>query len=162
MSSTQQKLRQQLKERVALKRLEQVYCRLKPSKIHGIGIFAIRKISKGTNPFKDSYMAQDGVLVNKKKVENESDNIKDLLESYHPTHNGNNQFISLFPNQLMWTNYLNYSDNPNIELMENGEWLTLRDIVVNEELSEDPNRLFNEDGTHKTFLVKEGQYRKIV
>src|ERR1700722_14347341 len=31
---------------------ENVYCRLQPSKVHGIGIFAIRDIPKGKNLFK--------------------------------------------------------------------------------------------------------------
>ena len=30
-----------------------IYCRLKPSKIHGVGVFAIRNIPKNTNPFKE-------------------------------------------------------------------------------------------------------------
>ena len=29
------------------------YVRLQPPKLHGVGVFAIRPIKKGTNPFKD-------------------------------------------------------------------------------------------------------------
>lgn len=49
--------------------------------------------------------------------------------------------ISNYPNQLFWTNYINYSDKPNIQLMENGEWITLEDIKIDEEILEDPKRL---------------------
>jgi len=36
-----------------IKNLENdIYCRIKPSKKHGVGVFAIRDIPKGINPFK--------------------------------------------------------------------------------------------------------------
>lgn len=146
-----------LKTKLILGRLNRVYCRLKPSPIHGVGIFAIKPIPKGTNPFKDSYQAQNAILINKRKI---PEQYTDLLQDYHPT-DDNNQVLSDYPNQIIWTNYLNYVNEgmePNIQLMENGEWLTLRDISEGEELLEDPKRLFNEDGSHKVFIVKPGQY----
>ncbi len=145
-----------LKDKLILNRLGRVYCRLAPSKIHGIGIFAIRDIPIGTNPFKDSYMAQDSVLIDKKKV---PDELKTMLEDYHPSDkNSSKCVVSSYPNQPIWSNYLNYSDEPNIELMLNGEWKTLRPIKEGEELVEDPSRLFNEDGTQKIFRLHEHQY----
>jgi hypothetical protein len=41
-------------KRAALLRrvLADCYCRLQPSRIHGIGVFAIRDIPNGRNPFK--------------------------------------------------------------------------------------------------------------
>jgi len=53
---------------------------------------------------------------------------------------------------------INYTDNPNIELMTNGEWMTLRDIKKGEELLEDPKRLLNPDGSQKVFQVNAKQY----
>lgn len=144
-----------LRTKLILGRLNRVYCRLKPSPIHGVGIFAIKPIPKGTNPFKDSYQAQNAILINKRKI---PEQYTDLLQDYHPT-DDNNQVLSDYPNQIIWTNYLNYVNEgmePNIQLMENGEWLTLRDISEGEELLEDPKRLFNEDGSHKVFIVKPG------
>lgn len=35
-----------------LKKLENVYCRIKTSSINGVGVFAIRDIPTGTDPFK--------------------------------------------------------------------------------------------------------------
>jgi len=151
----------QLKEKIIINRLNRVYCRLKPSPIHGIGIFAIRPIPKGTNPFKDSYMAQEAILISRKKIPSE---FEQLLEDYHPSSKNQSEtqrIVSNYPNQLIWTNYINYSDEPNIELMSNGEWMTLRDIQVDEELVEDPKRLFNADGTHKVFTIRPGQYPTI-
>lgn len=147
-----------LKEKLILKRLEQVYCRLAPSKIHGIGIFAIKNIPKGVNPFNNSFMAQEAIIVDKNKIKDLGPEILSLLNDQHPTSDINKQIVSNFPNQLIWTNYINYSKTPNIELMENGEWIALQDIKIGEELLEDPQRLLNEDGTQKVFKIGLKQY----
>jgi len=39
------------KKEVILKKLENTYCRLQPSMISGVGVFAIRDIPQGINPF---------------------------------------------------------------------------------------------------------------
>lgn len=148
--------KEELKQKLILKRLSQVYCRLAPSPIHGVGVFAIKDIPKGTNPFNNSYMAQEAILINKNKLEDFGPEILSLLHDYHPS--TNQQIVSNFPNQLIWTNYINYTDNPNIELMSNGEWMTLKDIKKGEELLEDPKRLLNSDGSQKVFKIKEKQY----
>jgi uncharacterized protein len=147
-----------LKEKLILKRLEKVYCRLAPSPVHGIGVFAIKDIPKGTNPFNNSFMAQEAIVVNKNKIKDFGPEILSLLHDQHPTSDPNQQVVSNFPNQLIWTNYINYTDRPNIELMTNGEWLTLRDIKKGEELLEDPKRLLNPDGSQKVFQVSPMQY----
>lgn len=150
------KKHEELKEKVILKRLDQVYCRLAPSKIDRIGVFAIRDIPKGVNPFNNSFMAQEAIIVSKNKIKDSE--ILSLLHDYHPTADSSKQIVSNFPNQLIWSNYINYTDNPNIELLSDSVWITLRDIKKGEELLEDPKRLFNEDGTQKIFKTYPGIY----
>ena len=147
-----------LKEKLIIKRLEKVYCRLAPSPIHGVGIFAIKNIPNGVNPFNNSFMAQESIVVDKNKIKDLGPEILSLLNDQHPTPDHNKQVISNFPNQLIWTNYINYTDDPNIQLMDNGEWATLREIKMGEELLEDPKRLLNSDGTQKVFRVTQKQY----
>lgn len=151
-------LKEKLKENLILKRLEKVYCRLAPSPIHGVGVFAIRDIPKGTNPFNNSFMAQEAVITSKNKIKDLGPEIMSLLHDYHPTSETDKQIVSNFPNQLIWTNYINYTDDPNIELMTDGEWKTLRDIKKGEELLEDPKRLLNSDGSQKIFKISSKQY----
>jgi len=146
-----------LKEKVILKRLDQVYCRLAPSSIDKVGIFAIKTIPLGINPFKNSYMAQEAILIDKSKIGGGPEILK-MLYDYSPTSDPKMQIVSLWPNQPIWTNYINYSEIPNIELKENGEWETLRQIEIGEEILEDPKRLFNDDGTQKIFKIKPMQY----
>ena len=149
------KKKQELQNKPILKRLEQVYCRIQPSEISGVGIFAIRTIPLGTNPFSGSFQAQEAIIVKKDKI---PDELLRLLHDQHPTANESEQIVSNWPNQPIWTNYLNYSDIPNIELKINGEWETLRQIEIGEELVEDPKRLYNSDGTQKIFHVHAKQY----
>ena len=154
-----------LRKKIHVKRLDNVYCKLKPSPIHGVGIFAIKDIPENINPFKDSYLGQDGITLDKNDIlyKNLEDEKKKLLEDYHPTNKSNIQYISGYPNQLIWTNYLNYiyDDRANMKLLENGEWITTKKINKGEELLENPNDLFNEDGTHKIYKVKKNTYRNI-
>jgi SET domain-containing protein len=151
-----------LKEKLIIKRLEKVYCKLAPSQIHGIGVFAIKDIPKGTNPFNNSFMAQEAIIVNKNKLGNLGSEILSLLHDYHPTSDPDKQIVSNFPNQPIWSNYINYTDEkhpePNIELLTNGEWCTLCDIRKGEELIEDPKRLLNLDGSQKIFKIGPKQY----
>jgi len=145
-----------LKEKLILRRLDKVFCRLAPSPIHGVGIFAIKQIPLGINPFQDSFMAQEAIIVNKSKIKDQE--ILKMLHDYHPTSNDKLQIVSNFPNQPIWTDYINYSSSPNIELMTNGEWKTLQQIEIGEELVEDPKRLLNPDGSQKIFKVTAKQY----
>lgn len=161
-----------LKEKLCLRRLDKVYCRLAPSTVDGVGIFAIRDIPKGTNPFKGSYMCTDAILCDPEKIG--PDSIKKMLHNRYPRSKDplsnevashakgaatkNKQIVPMYPNQLSWIDFLNYSKNPNIELLESGEWVTTRDILTGEEVLEDPSKLFKDDGTYKTINVSPNQY----
>ena len=141
-------------EKLILKRLDKVYIRIGVSKVHGVGLIAIKEIPKGVNPFSDTYIGQDAQLIEKTKIKNE--NIKKMLEDYYPT-NGNDKFIiPMYPNQPVWTNYLNYTSDDskvNIFLDSSGSWRTTRIIYVGEELLENPMHHFNADGSFKVRMV---------
>lgn len=158
MGTRDKSVKDGMKEKLILNKLEKIYCKLAPSKIHGIGVFAIKTIPKGTNPFKDSYMAQDSILIKKSKIGCEK--IKSLLNDYHPnsTEGDEYQIVSQYPNQLLWTNYINYSDTPNVILRENGEWETVVEIKEGEEILENPKEFFDANGNRKIFHVKVNQY----
>lgn len=155
-----------LKEKLCLRRLDKVYCRLAPSKIDGVGVFAIRDIPKGTNPFKGSYVCTDAITYDSDKLK-QPDSIKKMLNDRYPRNKDpsnpgkNKQIIPMFPNQLSWIDFLNYSKNPNIELLDSGEWLTTKDIKEGEELLEDPSKLFKDNGDYKVVNVRPEQYLQL-
>ena len=63
--------------------------------------------------------------------------------------------MSLFPNQIILTNYLNYSYDESANIFnDNGKMETLRLIKNSEKLLKNPNLLFNEDGSYDEKLKK--------
>jgi hypothetical protein len=131
MNKDQEKVRQQI-----LKNLGNTYCRLKTSKIEGIGVFAIREIPEGVDPFKNLkktkwlkfHMAE---LIN---LENET---LEMVDSFFVI---NNNGIVWIPdcgiNGMDISFFLNDSKKPNLKTTHDGAFfLTLRKIKKGEELT---------------------------
>ena len=153
---------QRLRDLLATKKLStHVWCRLGVSNVHGVGIFALKDIPKGTDPFIDSYMGDEFCLIHKNKIENLPEEIKTMLEDYWPTNGNSKAIVPMFPNALVWTNYLNYTkdDNKvNIYLNDEGKWETTKDIKKGEELLENPQHHFNSDGSFKIRQITKKNY----
>jgi hypothetical protein len=111
-----------------------VYARLAPSSIHGVGVFAIRDIPKGTYIFPDD----DDQLVWIRK---------DLLNSLTPEERklyndfcmirGNLYGCPQSFNKLTPTWYFNEGPTPNVTCDETYRFYALRDIEKGEELTVD-------------------------
>jgi SET domain-containing protein len=111
-----------------------VYTRLGPSKIHGVGVFSIKHIPKGTYVFAGD--DESIVWVAKKKIKNLPRAIRDLYDDFCII-KGNQygcprNFDSLTP---AW--YLNHSSKPNIAADKRVKFYALRDIKKGEELTVD-------------------------
>jgi len=110
------------------------WVRLKPSGLHGIGVFAIKVIPKGC---KEMFAAEmgDWVTVDRKEVEALPVYAKDLVENFClydeanyflPAHGFKSIDLSLF---------LNHADSPNIQSVNDGTYFeALRQIEEGEEL----------------------------
>jgi SET domain-containing protein len=111
-----------------------VYVRLKPSNIHGVGVFAIRNIPKGTYIFRDDN--EPIKWVEKQRTKGLPKAIRDLYEDFCIIKNGKygcpKSFDALTP-----TWYLNHSKKPNVAADKNTRFYTLRDIRKGEELTVD-------------------------
>lgn len=153
---------QRLRDLLAIKKLRNhVWCRLGVSSIHGVGIFAIKDIPKGTDPFADSYMGDEFCLVNKKKLSDIPEELTKMIEDYWPTNGNSRAILPVYPNALVWTNYLNYTqddDKVNIHLNDNGQWETTKDIKKGEELLENPQHHFDSRGDFKIRQVTHRHY----
>lgn len=119
-----------------LENLKNTYCRVKTSKIEGIGIFAIRDIPKGKNPF-------FGVKVHKwheftvkelKKIDKE---VFKMIDSFFVIEKNDTVYIpetGLNGNDISF--YLNTSSKPNIETIDGGtNFASTRKIKRGEELT---------------------------
>jgi SET domain-containing protein len=111
-----------------------VYARLKPSRIDGVGVFAIRDIPKGMYVFSgddDEMVWVDASTVNRLEAE-----AKKLYRDFCVTRNGRFGCPRNF-NLLTLAWYLNHSSKPNMAADENYNFYSTRRIRKGEELTVD-------------------------
>ncbi len=114
----------------------EVYTRIRPSRFHGVGVFAIRDIKKGTSIF---YGDDDEIVwVKKNQLKGLPREIKKLYQDFCIIKNKGQLYgcpknFSLLT--VAW--YLNESKKPNVFCDENYRFFALRDIKKGEELTVD-------------------------
>jgi len=117
---------------------DEVYARIGCSKIHGVGVFAIREISKGTQIFPED----ESELIWKKrralKLDTLPQEIRQLYEQFCLIKDKGERYGCPKSFNLMtvaW--YLNHSKTPNVGCDKNYMFFALRDIKKGEELTAD-------------------------
>jgi SET domain-containing protein len=112
----------------------EIYVMLKPSPIHGIGVFAIRNIPKGC---RDIFTKHDAKWIKfpLKEVEKLPDHARNLVETYC-LYDENNYYVPEYGFKIMdMVNYINHSSDPNIKSINDGEFFeALSDIDAGTEL----------------------------
>lgn len=119
------------------------YCRIGVSKIHDVGVIAIKKIPKGTNPFmitNKNTIKYDLVDLSKNEVDRLPKNVKKLITDFIAIdENGKYNVPYYGMNSLDPSFYMNHSDHNNIDLVETKsemlEFIANRDINEGEELT---------------------------
>jgi len=113
---------------------DDTYVMLKPSGIHGIGVFAIRPIPKGCRTIFSKEQG-DWIKLPIADVELLPAHSRELIETYC-LFDEENYYVPEYGFKLMdLVNYLNHSSNPNIVSINDGEaFEALRDIETGEEL----------------------------
>jgi SET domain-containing protein len=109
-----------------------VYTRLKCSKIHGVGVFAIRDIPKGTIIFSDDDATM--LWVDKNDIKNIEPELKQLYDDFCVI-KGDKYVCPKSFNCLTVGWYINESkDSPNVQCTEEYDFEATRDIKKGEEL----------------------------
>ena len=110
------------------------YATLKPSLVHGIGVFAIRDIPKGTTDV-FSKNESEWISVSMEEVKALPSYSRDLIEN-HCLFDHNCYYIPEYGFKLFdLVVFLNHSDTPNLISINEGDYFeTLRDIKCGEEL----------------------------
>jgi SET domain-containing protein len=120
--------------RQLLKELKDTYLQVRPSLLHGIGVFAIRRIPKG---FRSMFSKDNGewTKIPKSSIKELPLSSQRLVENYC-TYDDKYYYIEKTGFKKMdLVNFVNHSDNPNIGPVNNGEYFeALRDIKPGEEL----------------------------
>ena len=124
-----------MKKEALLKQLQsQTYVMIKPSPLHGIGVFAIRDIPKGTKDiFSEGF--GDWIKVSKEEVDALPTHSRELIEN-HCLFDEDSYFIPEYGFKLVdLVIYLNHSATPNVLSLNDGEQFeALVDIKAGEEL----------------------------
>ena len=124
-----------MKKESLLKELQQsTYVMIQPSPLHGIGVFAIRDIPKGTRDL-FSQGVGEWIKLTKAEVEALPKHSKDLVEN-HCLFDEDFYYVPDYGFKLVdLVIYLNHSDTPNVVSVNDGEYFeAIRDIVAGEEL----------------------------
>ncbi len=127
MNATKQKI---------LNNLVNTYCRLRASKIEGVGVFAIREIPRGKNPF-FGLKKQKWHKFQISELKSLGKETLSLIDSFFVIHKNGAVYISdSCLNGMDVSYFLNDSKKPNIKTIDDGEnFVTLRKIKKGEELT---------------------------
>ena len=124
-----------MKKQALIKQLaESTYVMIQSSPIHGIGVFAIRDIPKGTQDIFSQGFG-DWIEVSREEVEALPEHSRALVEN-HCLFDEKSYFIPEYGFKMVdLVIYLNHSDTPNVISINDGErFEAIRDIAVGEEL----------------------------
>ena len=109
-----------------------VFTRLGVSKIHGVGVFAIKNIPKGINVFSGD--DEEMIWIDKEDIEYAEPEIQKLYDDFCIIKDNKFGCPKSF-NQLTVGWYINSSNDPNVEIREDSNFYALRDINKGEELT---------------------------
>ncbi len=125
-----------IKKKDILKNLKNTYCRLKPSKINGVGVFAIREIPRGVNPFQ-VLKKEKWYTFKISDFKNFDKEILKMVDDFFVIEKGGKVSIpDLALNGMNISFFLNNSEKPNLKPINGGLFFkTIRKIKKGEELT---------------------------
>jgi hypothetical protein len=115
------------------------YCRLRPSAIHGIGVFAVRDIPRGKNPFRllARYARPGYVRVTRDELEALPDGLVQMIRALFVPTDGTLYLPTCGTNLVHLLAYLNHSAEPNLRTHDGWNFFARRRICEGEELTVD-------------------------
>lgn len=122
---------------------EEVYCQIGVSKIHGVGVLAIRSIPKGARVLKSPLPTRD-IRISEAQLRNAHVGVRRLVNAFTEHDSGSFFLPRSGFNAFSLYQYMNHSKTPNIKLVRAGHYVSLRKIVADEELTFDYDEAFGE------------------
>ena len=124
------------KKRLVLNHLKNTYCRLRASQIEGVGVFAIRDIPEGVNPFEG--MREDNwATFQISELQHLDKEVLKLIDAFCVIERDGSVKIPVYGlNGIDISFFINNSDNPNMKTIDQGfTFITSRPIKKDEELT---------------------------
>lgn len=116
---------------------EDVYVRVGRSKIHGVGLIAVRDIPEGADPFKNLY-EPDTIPFTDEELAGLPPAVRDMVDDYFGKEDGLIYIPVTGMNPLDLLHFINHSDTPNVKTINEGwTFCALREIKAGEELFSD-------------------------
>lgn len=128
-----------MRKKEFLKSLTEVYCRIGVTK-HGVGLVAIRTISRGTDPLKNTDPFGSVLKITKEELDAypADEEVKSLVRDFCALQDGVYYVPSYGMDALTKNYYMNHSKKPNMVTKDHGEtFYAARDIKKGEELTAD-------------------------
>ena len=128
-----------INKHILLDNLNNTYCSFGQSKVHGVGVFAIRDIPKGIDPF-PAIIKEQTFGITEKELESLPKEVSKKIKDIFVGINGVYQIYNLGLNSMGIRFHVNHSKKPNIAVNEVGvtsgynPFITLREIGRGEEL----------------------------
>lgn len=134
------------KEELLNELAHEIWVALKPSPVHGIGVFAIRDIPKGCRAI-FSRNAGEWIQLPVSDVKKLPQHSRSLIETYC-LYDDEHYYVPDYGFKIMdLVNYLNHSSSPNVVSVNDGEYFeAIRDIAEGEELFVNYNHIVEAEG----------------
>jgi SET domain-containing protein len=121
--------------RIAQAIIECTYCRIKPSEVHGVGVFAVRDVASNTNLFPETSRYDKFFKVPEKVFDVADEEVKSMVLDFFSKSQDSFVYIPYRTlNTLNISAYMNHSDNPNARFDANGSVYAMFDISRGEEV----------------------------
>lgn len=133
-----------LKEKLHEHLKEHVYCKLGVSPIHGIGVFALRDIPKGTLPLR-SMVSKKEVKFSRIELKSVPSTVRKHLNMFCLVEKGRVFVPEIGMNAVNLFIYLNHSKSPNLFYNEDGELEAMVDIAKGDEVTIDYDISFDDE-----------------
>lgn len=118
-----------------IKKLSRTYTRIKPSKNKGVGVFAIRNIPVGINPFFEE--KSRCIKLSEIDIKNLPKSVQKMISDFY-VYDGKYYYVSYKGLDLNDISYfVNHSKKSNLETKDGIVFITKRGIKTGEELTSD-------------------------
>ncbi len=133
-----------LKEKLYEHLRENVYCKLGVSPIHGIGVFALRDIPKGTHPLK-SMVSNKEIKFSRVELKSVPSTVRKHLNMFCLVEKGRVFAPEIGMNAVNLSIYLNHSKTPNLFYNDDGVLEAMVDIAKGDEVTIDYDISFDDE-----------------
>ncbi len=133
-----------LKEKLYEHLRENVYCKLGVSPIHGIGVFALRDIPKGTHPLK-SMVSNKEIKFSRVELKSVPSTVRKHLNMFCLVEKGRVFAPEIGMNAVNLSIYLNHSKTPNLFYNDDGVLEAMVNIAKGDEVTIDYDISFDDE-----------------